>query len=404
MDIDCEVCVVGGGPAGMMLGLLLAQEGIDVVVLEKHSDFLRDFRGDTVHPSTLDVLDELGLEDATARLPHRDVSRMQVSFSDETYTIADFNQLRVPHPYVRFMPQWEFLTVLAEAAESLPTFRLLRRHEVTDLRRRDGSVTGVVATGPQGPVHVSAGLTVAADGRSSVVRAKSGLVGRDFHAPMDVLWFRVSRSPEDVTGLDMHIGAGAVGLAIDRGDYWQVAHLVEKGTAGALRAGSIEKFRDQVATLIPSLAPKVSEIRGWDDVKTLTVQLNRLKTWHAPGLLCIGDAAHAMSPVGGVGINLAIQDAVAAARILTRHRRTGQSKTLAAIQRRRHLPTVLTQLGQRLAHRFLVAKVLRSTEPIPAPATVRLMARFPVLQRIPARIVGIGVLPEHIRRGQPRVQ
>ncbi len=398
MDIECDVCIAGGGPAGMMLGLLLARSGVDVVVLEKHADFLRDFRGDTVHPSTLDNLDELGLQDALKRMPHRDVSHLQVSFVDGTYRVADFSRLRVAHPYIRFMPQWEFLNVLAEAAEALPTFRLLRRHEVTDLRREGGVVRGVTANSPDGAVNVTATLTVAADGRTSVVREQSGLSSRDFRAPMDVLWFRVSRATGDAEGLDMHVGAGAAGLAIDRGEFWQVAYIVAKGTGEGIRARNINDFRLRVAVLFPSLAPRVSEIRGWDDVRTLTVQLNRLRQWHAPGLLCIGDAAHAMSPVGGVGINLAIQDAVAAGRIISRRLASGplNSRTLASIQRRRWLPTVATQFGQRMAHRFLIERVLTSTTSPRAPAPLRLLARTPFLQGVPARLVGVGIRPEHV--------
>ncbi len=392
------MCIAGGGPAGMMLGLFLAREGIDVVVLEKHADFLRDFLDDTVHPSTLDVLDELGLQDKLSRLPHRDVSRVQVSFVDGTYPIADFNRLPLAHPYIRFMPQWHFLNVLAEAAEELPTFRLLRRHEVTDVLRHGDAVVGVVADSPGGPVHVRAGLMVAADGRGSVIQRRTRLAVRRFAAPMDVLWFRVGREAADGEGLDMHVGTGRLVLAIDRGDYWQVAYVVHKGTDGVLRAGDVDELRRSMTELVPALGRRMSEIRGWDDVKILTVQLDRLDRWHAPGVLCIGDAAHAMSPVGGVGINLAVQDAVAAARILTRRLRIGplDTITLVAVQRRRRLPTVATQLGQRAAHRLLVEPALRTNEPVPAPAAVKLLARLPVVQRLIARMVGVGLRPEHV--------
>ncbi len=407
MEIDTQVCIAGGGPAGMMLGLLLARQGIEVAVLEKHADFLRDFRGDTVHPSTLDVLDELGLHEATRRLPHRDVSQLNVSFADGRYTLADFARLRVPHPYVRFMPQWHFLNALAEQAETLPTFRLLRRHEVTDLHRQRGRgrgrgiVTGVEARSPEGPVRVRAGLTVAADGRGSVVRERAGMEVREFATPMDVLWFRVSREEGESEGLDMHIGSGRLALAIDRGEYWQIAYLVTKGGDRLLREAGIDRFRDSVAELMPAIASRVGEISGWDDVQTLSVQLDRLRRWHAPGLLCIGDAAHAMSPVGGVGINLAIQDAVAAARILGEPLRTGRLRPhqLAAVQRRRRLPTVGTQLLQRVAQRFLVQPALGSERAIPAPAGLRLLARVPALQAIPARVVGVGLRPEHVEAG-----
>lgn len=398
MDIQCEVCIAGGGPAGMMLGLLLARAGVDVVVLEKHADFLRDFRGDTVHPSTLDILDQLGLQSALARQPHRDVSQLQMSFVDGAFPVADFSRLRTKHPYIRFMPQWEFLNVVAEAAENLPTFRLLREHEVTDLRRVNNVVSGVTAATPLGAIGISATLTVAADGRNSTVREQSRLPLRDFRCPMDVLWFRLPRHDGDVDGLDMHVGSGAIALAIDRGDFWQIAYLVAKGSSSNLRGGSVLAFQQCVATLLPSLAGRVAEISDWDHVKTLGVELNRLRRWHAPGLLCIGDAAHAMSPVGGVGINLAIADAVAAANILTRRLRVGplNSATLAAVQRRRHFPTVATQLGQRLAHRFLVAPALKSTTPRRAPLLLRLLGAMPFLQKVPALLVGRGLRPEHV--------
>lgn len=404
MDIACEVCIVGGGPAGMMLGLLLARKGVDVVVLEKHGDFLRDFRGDTVHPSTLDVLDELGLQDEVSHLPHRDVSRLQVSFVDGTYPVADFSRLSVAHPFIRFMPQWDFLNVLADAAEALPTFRLLRRHEVTDLLRDRGAVVGVVASTPDGTVRVRAALTVAADGRGSVVRDRAGLAVHRFAAPMDVLWFRVSRAAGDAEGLDMHVGPGRLVLAIDRGHYWQVAYVVRKDTDHALRNGDVDVLRRSMSELVPALRTRMSEIHGWDDVRTLTVQLDRLRRWHGPGVLCIGDAAHAMSPVGGVGINLAIQDAVAAARILTRRLASGplDSTTLAAIQRRRWLPTVATQLGQRAAHRFLVEPALGTTEAVPAPAALRMLARLPFLQGLIGRMVGVGLRPEHVHGQKKR--
>lgn len=398
MDLETQVCIVGGGPAGMMTGLLLARKGVDVVVLEKHADFLRDFRGDTVHPSTLDVLDELGLGGSLARLSHRDVSRLQVSFSDGTYRVADFSRLRVAHPYIRFMPQWDFLNVLAGAGEALPNFRLLRNHEVVDVLFLGEAVNGVVAKTPERTVRIRAGLTVAADGRASVVRERTGLRVRHFAAPMDVLWFRVSRVSGDQEGLDMHVGSGRLALAIDRRDYWQVAYVVRKGADKRLRQEDVSVLRQSMADLMPALGSRMSEIRDWDDVKTLTVQLDRLKRWHAPGVLCIGDAAHAMSPLGGVGINLAVQDAVATARILTRRLHAGpwNTRTLAAIQRRRWLPTAGTQLVQRLAQRFLVQRALQTTGEVPAPTPLQVLAHTPAMQTLIARMVGVGLRPEHL--------
>ena len=398
MEIDTDVCISGGGPAGMMLGLLLARQGANVAVLEKHADFLRDFRGDTVHPSTLAVLDQIGLGPALAAAPHRDVDEMRVTFADGTFRLADLSRLPVAHPYIRFMPQWDFLDVLADAAETLPNFRLLRRHEVTDVRRADGVVTGVSAQGPNGPVEVTARLTVAADGRDSVVRDQSGLTSTSYGAPMDVLWFRVSRRPDDAEGLDMHVGARRLMLAIDRDSYWQIAFVVPKGGTLQAREDGIEKLRRSVATLAPDLADRLGELTSWDDISSLTVRLERLDRWHLPGLLCIGDAAHAMSPIGGVGINLAVQDAVCAARMLRRplQQRTLSSVVLAAIQKRRTFPTVGTQFAQRAAQRLLVERILASDQPVEAPLPLRVLDRFPLLQTLPAWAIGIGLRPERV--------
>lgn len=382
----------------MMLGLLLARQGVAVTVLEKHADFLRDFRGDTVHPSTLQALDDLGLGRALADAPHRDVDELKATFADGSYRIADFSRLRVAHPYIRFMPQWDFLDVLAGAAEPLPNFRLLRRHEVVDIIEEDGVVRGVLAEGLEGPVELRAGLTVAADGRTSIVRKRAGLKVTEFGAPMDVLWFRIGRTPDGPTGLNMHLGAGRILLAIDRGDYWQIAYVIPKGHDHHLRARPVDDLRASVTTLVPGLAASIEDLGSWDDVKTLSVQVDRLRRWHRPGLLCIGDAAHAMSPIGGVGINLAIQDAVCAARILAGPLPRGavSCRTLRAIQGRRWLPTAGTQMLQRTAQRFLVQRTLSSHTPVSAPPPVRLLARFPRLQVIPARVVGVGLLPERI--------
>ncbi|MEV4413894.1 FAD-dependent oxidoreductase [Catellatospora sp. NPDC049609] len=395
-----QVCVVGGGPAGLMLGLLLARQGIEVVVLEKHADFLRDFRGDTIHPSTLDLLDELGLGDKVERLPGRKQARLSVTFADGTFAMADFSRLPKPHNYLLFLPQWDFLDLLADEGAQLPAFRLLRSTEAVDvLRDESGAVTGVLATGPDGEtVRVRAPLTVACDGRGSVIRDKAGLVPVEYGAPMDVLWFRLSRQASDPDRLELRVGAGALMILIDRREYYQCAYVIPKGGYDRVRAEGLEHLRESVARLAPPVAAQVGELQDWDQIKLLTVRVNQLPTWHAPGVLCIGDAAHAMSPVGGVGVNLAVQDAVATARLLGPKIKAGSLRTedLELVQQRRRLPTTLTQRAQRVAQSRVVGTVLRSDAPPKAPAIVKLFQRLPALQAIPARAIGIGVRPEHL--------
>jgi 2-polyprenyl-6-methoxyphenol hydroxylase-like FAD-dependent oxidoreductase len=406
---DADVCVVGAGPAGLLLGLLLARSGVRVTVLEKHPDFLRDFRGDTVHPSTLDVLDELGLADRVAELPGRRVRELTASYADGTFRVADFTRLRVAHPYVLFLPQWDLLEMLAAAAAEYPGFTLLRSHEVTDLLfdAADGPARGVVALVADGRrVEVRARLVVAADGRRSAVRAAlvragRGLPLREFGAPMDVLWFRVPRWPEDPEGLAARIGSGRLLIMIDRGHYWQTAYVIPKDGREAVLSAGLDALRATVIELAPWLRGRVGAVAGWDDVSFLEVRVDRLRRWHSPGVLLIGDAAHAMSPVGGVGINLAVQDAVAAARMLAEPLRAGAdtaelTPVLARFQRRRMVPTMGTQLLQRWAARGVIGPTLRADVPVRAPGAVRLMDRLPFLRGLPARLVGVGLVPERV--------
>jgi 2-polyprenyl-6-methoxyphenol hydroxylase-like FAD-dependent oxidoreductase len=397
MRVRC--CVAGGGPAGMMLGFLLARAGVDVVVLEKHADFLRDFRGDTVHPSTLQIMHELGLLDAFLQRPHQELRQIVGMIGDTKIVIGDFSGLRTACRFIALMPQWDFLNFLAEQGKRYPAFRVVMRAEVTDLIEENGAIAGVRATTPDGPLEVRADLVVGCDGRHSTVRERAGLAVRDLGAPIDVLWMRISKRPEDGAPILGRFDAGRLLVTLDRGDYWQCAYVIRKGGFDELRARDVQVLRDDVAAIAPFLRDRVGEIRSWDDVKLLTVTVDRLERWYRPGLLCIGDAAHAMSPIGGVGINLAIQDAVATANILAAPlaARTVGVADLAAVQKRRTFPVAVTQAGQVFIQDRIFARVLGSTRTLKAPWPVKLLNWFPWLRRLPARFVGIGVRPEHVR-------
>jgi 2-polyprenyl-6-methoxyphenol hydroxylase-like FAD-dependent oxidoreductase len=398
-DITTRCCIAGGGPAGMMLGFLLARAGIDVVVLEQHADFLRDFRGDTVHPSTMQVMHELGLLDGFLARPHSEVRTLAVQIGEQVIQVADFTHLPTRAKFVAFMPQWDFLDFLADQAKRFPTFRLLMQTEATGLMREGDRMVGVTAQGPDGKLEINAHLTIAADGRHSTLRDLAGFEVIDRGAPMDVLWLHLSKSPNDPGQTLGRMDAGRIFIMLDRNDYWQCAFVIPKGGIDEVHARGLEAFRAEIALQAPYLRDRVRELASWGDVKLLTVAVNRLDTWFRPGLLCIGDAAHAMSPVGGVGINLAIQDAVATANILVRPLREGGATLdhLRAVQRRREPPTRMTQRVQVAIQNRIIGNVLsRATTPKP-PFAVRMLGLFPALRRLPARIIGMGFRPEHIR-------
>ena len=386
----------------MMLGFLLARAGIDVVVLEKHADFLRDFRGDTIHPSTLQIMYELGLLGEFLKRPHQEVRELKGQIGDERVIIGDFRYLPTHCNFIGLIPQWDFLNFLAEHARRYRGFHLRMQARATDLIVEDERVVGVRAETPDGPLEIRADLVVGADGRHSDIRERAGLEVEDFGAPMDVLWLRLSKRPEDSQQTLGRIQAGVVFVMLDRGDYWQCAYVIPKGGYDKMRAAGLEAFRAAIVALNRALADRVREIASWDDVKLLTVSVDRLKRWARPGLLCVGDAAHAMSPIGGVGINLAIQDAVAAANILWEKLRTGPVplEILKKVQERREWPTRATQRLQLFIQDRVISNVLaRKTTPRP-PLVVKLLQWFPPLRRIPARVLGMGFRPEHVHTPQ----
>jgi 2-polyprenyl-6-methoxyphenol hydroxylase-like FAD-dependent oxidoreductase len=396
--ITTQCCIAGGGPAGMMLGFLLARAGVRVTVLEKHADFFRDFRGDTVHPSTLELIVELGLIDEFLKLPHQKIETLTGQVGAERLQMVDFRHLPTHCKFIAMMPQWDFLNFLAEHAGRYKTFDLRMQAEAIGLIEENGRVVGLNARTPDGALTIRADLVVGCDGRHSMVRAKAGLKSDDYGAPMDVLWFRLSRKDSDKADVFGHIEAGKLMVMFDRGDYWQCAYVIPKGGIERVKSEGLDAFRARVVEMSPFVSDRVGELKSWDDVKLLSVTVDRLKKWWRPGLLCIGDAAHAMSPIGGVGINMAVQDAVAAANQLASPLRDSRAtdEDLQAIQDRRVPPVRFTQRMQLAIQQRIIGRVLASQARPRPPAFFKLFNSFPILRRIPARLVGIGIRPEHV--------
>ncbi|MBA2400340.1 MAG: FAD-dependent oxidoreductase, partial [Bradyrhizobium sp.] len=391
--MKARCCIVGGGPAGMMLGYLLGRAGIDVVVLEKHADFFRDFRGDTVHPSTLQVMDELGLIDGFLKLPHQRLQKMDGMFGGASVRIADLSRLKVKYPFIAFMPQWDFLNFLRESGKRFTALKVMISAEATDLIWEGDRIAGVRATTPEGVLDIEADLTIACDGRHSLVRERAGLAIEEIGAPMDVLWFRAGKRENETENVFARVDPGSMMVTFDRGDYWQCAYVIAKGQYDAVKARGLPALLNDIARIAPILKSGLSEVKGWDDVKLLTVAINRLPRWTRPGLLCIGDAAHAMSPIGGVGVNLAVQDAVATANLLAAKLVKGcpTEEELDAVRRRREFPVRMTQRMQVVAQNNIVSAALKpGGAPLKAPLVVRLITAVPWLQGITARFVGLG--------------
>ncbi len=396
--LETTCCVVGGGPAGILLGYLLARSGVAVTVLEKHNDFLRDFRGDTVHPSTLEILYELGLLEDFLKLPHQRLTTVGGVFGDFAFQTANLSRVPAHCKFVALMPQWDFLNFLSKRARRFPTFELLMQHEGLDLIRDRGRIAGVVARTPQANLEIRADIVVACDGRHSIIRKAAHLEVREFGVPIDVLWFRISRNPNDPDQLLGNVNYGKALILFNRGDYFQSGLIIRKGSFEQMKRNGIEAFRNSIVEIAPYLADRVHELQDWDQIKLLSVQINRLRQWHRPGLLCIGDAAHAMSPAGGVGINLAIQDAVATANLLAvplLEKRVTDA-LLARVQTRREFPARVTQFLQVNAHKGF-EYVFQHTGAMKAPWQLKAVTRIPGIQHVIGRVVGISVRPEHVR-------
>jgi 2-polyprenyl-6-methoxyphenol hydroxylase-like FAD-dependent oxidoreductase len=396
--VETSCCIAGGGPAGMMLGFLLARARVPVVVLEKHKDFLRDFRGDTVHPSTLETMHELGLLNEFLKLPHSTAREVSLEIGDDHVVVGHFEHLPVHCKFIALMPQWDFLNFIADHARRYPAFDLRMCAEATDLIFERGCVTGVRADTTEGPVEIHADLTVGCDGRHSTLRERAGFKAESLHAPMDVMWFCMSRKPSDPNDFVAHVEGGRMLVMLNRNEYWQCAYVIPKGTADEVKAGGLGKFRMAIGDISAFLRDRLHEIDSWEKVKLLTVEMDRLPRWYRPGFICIGDAAHAMSPIGGVGINLAVQDAVAAANILAQPLRSGTATTelLKQLQQRREFPARVTQRLQIILQNKIIGPALENKGKRPKAPLILKVMQWPLLRRIPGRLLALGVRPEHI--------